>query len=157
MKQTIIGAAMLAAVSMGCDDATGPATQADLMGTWNASAYVITNAANTAQTVDLVSQGMAFSISFTETTMSGVITFPGEDGQETFSGTYALDGDQITFTEAHDDTHEDTPEIFTIVLDGDSLTINSLDERYDFDGDGEDEMGTAVITLSRQEDDHAGH
>ena len=144
MKRTSLGTILLAAVAIGCSDSTGPAETTDLVGTWNASAFVFTNSADAAQTVDVIALGMTLSITFTETTMSGIMSFPGE-GQELFSGTYTLSGGQITFL---DSDPEEGDETFTQSLDGSILTLTFSDS-FDFNDDGQETDATAVMTLTK--------
>lgn len=142
MKRISMGTVLLAALSIGCSDSTGPAEPADLVGTWNASAFVFTNSADAAQSVDVIALGMSLSLTFTETTMSWVINFPGED-QEVFTGTYSITGNQITFSDPIDGD-----ETFTQSLDGNILTLTSSDT-FDFNDDGQETAATTVMTLSK--------
>lgn len=151
MKRTSLGTIFLAAVAIGCDDSsTGPASPADLVGTWNASSYVVTNAANAEQSLDLIQMGMTMTLTFTETTLTGTMTFPGEDGQESFTGTYSLSGNQITFSDQTavnaDVAAED--DIFAFTLDGNALSL-SFTEMFFFDGSEEEVTATSVMTFTR--------
>ena len=121
MKRTIMGTALLATLAIGCSDSTGPATTADLVGSWVASAFVFTNSANTSETVDVVPMGLAYSITFTETTASGTFSIPGQE-TETFTGTYTLAASRVTFVDSIDGT-----ETFTVGIDGNVLTISGSD------------------------------
>ncbi len=142
MKRSSVGAALLAAVTIGCSDSTGPATPADLVGTWVATAYVFTNTSNTAQSVDVIAMGMTFSLTFTETTMSGTITIPNV-GTERFEGTYTISGNQITISDP------EGTETLTHSLNGNILTLTST-ETFDFNDDGQETPATSVITLQKQ-------
>ncbi len=143
MKRTSMGTALLATLAIGCSDSTGPATTADLVGTWVASAFVFTNSANAAETVDVIQLGMAYSVTFTETTASGTISIPGQD-PVSFTGAYTLNATQLTFVDPADGN-----ETVTVALDGNVLTINGADT-YDFNDDGQEQPATYVITLGKQ-------
>ncbi len=142
MKRTSMGTVLLAALSIGCSDSTGPAEPADLVGTWVASAFVFTNSANTAETVDVIALGMSMTLTFTETTMSWTINFAGQE-QEVFTGTYSLAGNQITMSDPIDGD-----ETFTFALDGNILTL-TFSDTFDFNEDGQETAATAVMTLSK--------
>ena len=147
MKASSLGVALLVAVAVGCNDSgnsTGPASPSDFVGDWLASSYVVTNVANTSQTVELTALGMAISITFTETTYSGTASFPGEP-TETFSGTYTINGNQLTLNE----TGQGTPETMTYILSGSALTLSGEDT-YDFDGDQQEDPVTFVMVLAKQ-------
>ena len=148
MKASSLGVALLLAVAVGCsdsDNSTGPASPSDFVGDWLASSYVVTNIANTSQSEDLTALGMTLSITFTETTYSGSASFPGE-ATETFSGTYTIEGNQLTLNE----TGESETDTMTYTLAGDTMTLSGLDDEYDFDDDGQDEPATFTTVLARQ-------
>ena len=154
MKTSSLGIALLASVAVGCSDSgttTGPAgeaTPAQLVGTWVGSSYLVTSVANTAVSADLFDLGMTLSITFTETSFTGVSTFPGEL-DENFSGTYTISGNQITTVEVG----ITTPEIFTYSLVGSILTMSGDDETYDFSngvGNPQEEAVTFVMILNKQ-------
>ena len=99
MKASSLGVALCVAIAVGCSgDSTGVASPSEFVGDWLASSYVVTNIANTSQSEDLTALGMTLSITFTETTYSGSASFPGE-ATETFSGTYTIEGNQLTLNE----------------------------------------------------------
>ncbi len=151
MKRTSLSTILLAAAAIGCDDATGPVvTTSDLVGTWNASSYVVTNAANAEQSADLIEMGMSMTLTFTETTLSGTIGFPGGEGQESFTGTYSLSANQISFTDLveGDEVSADGNEIFAFTLDGNTLSL-SFTDTFSFDDESDEVAVTAVMTLIR--------
>ncbi len=149
MKASSLGAALLVAVAAGCSDSgdsTGPvASPSEFVGDWLASSYVVTNIANTAETADLIVQGLTLSITFTETTYSGTAAFTGEP-TETFSGTYTISGNQLTLNE----TGKGTPELMTYTLSGNAMTLAGSDEEYDFDNDGVEDPATFTMLLAKQ-------
>jgi hypothetical protein len=148
MKASSLGIALLVAVAVGCNDSgnsTGPTASSEFVGEWLASSYIVTNIANTSQSEDLIGMGMTLSITFTETSYSGTASFPGEVA-ETFSGTYAISGSQLTLNE----TGQGTPETMTFTLSGNAMTLSGDDEDYDFDQDGQDDPATFVMVLAKQ-------
>ena len=148
MKASSLGVALLLAVAVGCsdsDNSTGPASPSDFVGDWLASSYVVTNIANTSQSEDLIPLGMTLSITFTETTYSGTANFNGE-ATETFSGTYTIEGNQLTLNE----TGKLEADTMTYTLVGDTMTLSGLDDEYDFDGDGVEDPASFVMVLARQ-------
>ena len=133
MKTSSLVIALLASVAVGCSDsAAGPgsATPADLVGVWIADAYTVTSVANTSTSAELVVMGMTLTITFTETTYAGIVTFPGEP-QEDFSGTYTIDGQSLIL----DELGEVELETMIYSLSGSVLTLSGNDDEYDFDDD----------------------
>ena len=145
MKTSSLGIALLASVAIGCSDSSGPATPADLVGQWIASTYTVTSVANTSLSAELIGMGMTTSITFTETTYAGLATFPGEP-EEIFSGTYTIEGQQLTLNE----TGQGSPEIMTYILSGSTLTLSGADEEWDFAGDGQNDPVTFVMVMNKQ-------
>jgi len=147
MKASSLGVALLLAAAVGCsdsDNSTGPASPSDFVGDWLASSYVVTNIANTSQSEDLTAL-MTLSLTFTETTYSGTANFTGE-ATETFSGTYTIEGNQLTLNE----TGKLETDTMTYTLVGDTMTLSGLDDEYDFDGDGVEDPASWVMVLQRQ-------
>lgn len=148
MKASSLGVALFVAVAVGCSDSgnsTGVASASDFVGDWLATSYVVTNIANTSQSQDLTALGMTLSITFTETTYSGTANFTGE-ATETFSGTYTIDGNQLTLNE----TGKLETDTMTYALSGNTMTLSGLDDQYDFDGDGVEDPASWVMVLQRQ-------
>lgn len=146
MKASSLGVALCVAVAVGCsDDSTGVASPSEFVGDWLASSYVVTNIANTSQSEDLTALGMTISITFTETTYSGTANFNGE-GTEAFSGTYTIEGNQLTLNE----TGKLEADTMTYTLVGDTMTLSGLDDEYDFDDDGQEDPASWVMVLQRQ-------
>ena len=146
MKTTSLGIALLASVAIGCSDSSGPGstTAADLVGQWSANAYTVTSVANPSTSAELVSMGMTLTLTFTETTYVGVWVFPGEP-TENFSGTYTIEGQQLTLNE----TGQVDPEIMTFSLSGSVLTLSGEDS-YDFDNDQQEDPATFVMVMDKQ-------
>ncbi len=147
MKTSSLGIALLASVAVGCSDSstsTGPATPADLVGQWVATAYTVTSVANTSQSANLSDMNFTLTLTFTETSYVGVAIFPG-DPIENFSGTYTINGQQLIL----DETGDDTPETLTYILSGTVLTLSG-ERTHDFNDDGTEEPITFVAVLNRQ-------
>ena len=104
----------------------------------------MTNIANTSQSEDLTAL-MTLSLTFPETTYSGTADFTGE-ATETFSGTYTIEGNQLTLNE----TGKLEPDTMTYTLVGDTMTLSGLDDQHDFDGDGVEDPASWVMVLQRQ-------
>ncbi len=148
MKTSSLGIALLASVAVGCSDsAAGPgsATPSDLAGVWLAVAYTVTNVANTSLSAELVVMGLSLSLTITETSYAGIVTFPGEPTED-FSGTYTIDGQSLIL----DELGEVELETMIYSLSGSVLTLSGNDDEYDFDDDGQDEPATFVIVLDKQ-------
>ncbi len=152
MKTSSLGIALLASVALGCSDSgtttgPGPATPADLVGQWVANAYTVTSVANTSQSANLFDMNFTLTLTFTETSYVGVALFPG-DPPENFSGTYTIEGQQLTLNE----TGQATPELMTYSLSGTILTLSG-DDSHDFSsgmGNPQEEPVTFVTLLSKQ-------
>ncbi len=148
MKTSSLGIALLASVAVGCSDSAGPegsATPADLVGQWIASAYTVTSVADPTMSAELIALGMTLTITFTETSYTGVVTFPGEP-QEDFSGTYTIEGQSLIL----DEVGEVDLETMAYSLLGSILTLSGDDDSYDFDDDGQEEPATFVTVLDKQ-------
>lgn len=146
MRRATTVTALLASVSIGCStDTMGPATPSDLVGSWNASSYVVANVANNSEMVSMTDLGIGFVLSFTSTTMSGTVYFGNWDDQESFTGSYTVNGTDLVFTDPASGS-----QTFRVNLYGDGnmldLVTNTL---FDFDGDGQEEPATTTITLVR--------
>ena len=136
-KSLVIGA-MLISIG-GCGDSTGLTTE-DLEGTWNATAIVFTNNADSVESADIV---QADGASFTMTvSASGSVSTLFDDGQgstDSDSGTLSSDGSSITIG----------GDTFQAVRSGDQLTLTNANESYDF-GSSPDVPATLVVSLTRQ-------
>ncbi len=144
MKTSSLGIALLAAVALGCSDSSGPASPADLVGQWIASAYTVTSVANTSTSAELIAMGMTITLTFTETTYTGLVTSPDDDPQD-FSGTYTIQGQQLILVEAG----EELQETWTHSLSGSILTLSGVDEHH-FEDNDQEEAVTFVMVLDKQ-------
>jgi hypothetical protein len=130
---------------IGCGDATG-IQPVDLAGSWVASEYRFTNPANTAQTVDLVAVGGSLSLMImADGNYTVTIQEPG-NVPETRSGTVEVRGDTLTISESG----QGSPTDYLAQRSGDTLTMTTSDEEFDFDQDGTDEPADVRAVYVRQ-------
>ncbi len=146
LMRTLVAPLAAAALMVGCTELTlGPnATNEEiadaLVGSWTATSMVVSNDANPSETVDLLAEGVSFTLTMTaEGAYTGNFSSPGEN--ESFSGTYVVNGFSLTLSEEGDDD-----EILAFTL-ADGLLILTMDESWDFDEDGTDEDATMVVQL----------
>ncbi len=114
-----------------------------LVGTWVATAYVVTNKADTTQSVDRIDDGASLEVAY-GADGSYTVDFSDPSGSDLMSGTYEAAGGYVWMIE--------TGEYLTFIevtISGDTATVTGTDW-YDFDDDGEDEEAYMEITLSRQ-------
>ena len=141
LKHLTISALALILMSA-CTDATGIEPD-DLAGIWTAQSILFTSVEDATLKVDVADEGATMSLTLGEDgTFSWTFVFPGEQA-EIDTGTYTVSGTTITIAESGE--HE--PETFTIVRDGDTLTLTLADE-FDFT-EGVEVDATLVITLTR--------
>ena len=98
-------------------------------------------------TIERISQDGWFTLTINaDGTWSEEGFFPGDPPKtESGNGTYVIQGSNIILTE------DDDPETFTwgFVLSGNTLTLTSSDETFDFDDDGVEEAATLEMILTR--------
>ena len=130
--------------TVACVAACGGATEItieNLEGTWDATAYVYTNKANTSQQVNIVtvhSATLTLVVLADGTTTS---TFnDGQGGTSSNSGQFTAAGTTLTLAGT---TYE-------AELDGGNLTLTTENAEYDFDNNGSKDPATATITLDRR-------
>jgi hypothetical protein len=123
---------VLAGLAWGCGDSTG-VTGADLVGTWNATAFEFSDFGDPVMDFDVIGMGGSVEIvingngAFTVT-----VTLP-QIPPEVTSGTWVLQGDDLLiFTE----TGETDGMEMMVGLSGTTLTVHSADLVFDF-GSGE--------------------
>ena len=128
----------------GCGDSTGVEVD-DLAGLWTASSVVFTSVADPAVSVDIVTEGATVTLTLgADGSYTLVITDP-VDPTETESGSYVAAGSTLTLSE----TGTGSPEPFTIVRSGDSMTLTDTNDDFDFNDDQAETDAILVITLSR--------
>ena len=130
---------------IGCGDATG-LDPVELAGTWNAIEYRLTNPANTAQSVELIAAGGSLTLVIrADSTYTATIQEPG-GAPDTQSGTVEIRGDTLTISESG----QGSPTPFMARRSGDTLTMTTSDEEYDFDQDGTDDPADLRMVFVRQ-------
>lgn len=119
----------------------------DLEGTWVASVWELTNPANASQSVDMLAAGGSMTIVFrSDGTFTSTILDPNETVPDVDTGTYEVVGSALTIAESG----QGSPTLFQAVRDGNTLTLTSSDEDYDWDDDGTDDPANMRIVLNRQ-------
>ncbi len=143
MKRATLGTALMALASIGCSDAMGPATTSDLVGTWNASSYIVANSASNSERISLTDRGIGLVLRFTSSTMSGTVYFGSMENYETFTGSYTINGTELVFTDPVSGS-----ESYQVTLHGDGHMLDLVTTGFfDFDGDGQAEPATTTINL----------
>ena len=133
----------------GCDDTgTDIGTEEtsveadDIAGTWTATSMLFTQTAAPNATADPVVDEGAVVALVLNANGTYTFTFVLAPENELDTGTYTTSGSTLTI-----DPVDDVPETFTIVRDGDSMTVSGEDT-YDF-GSGTEEAASMVISLTR--------
>jgi flagellar basal body rod protein FlgF len=135
----LTGAVLLGGAA--CGDSLAPA---DVAGTWNATSAVFTSVADpSTNSGNVIAQGASLSITLGENG-SASLTIDDGSGPDTQSGTFSIDGSNLTLTLDGDVSTG------TIELNGDTLTVRITNgPQFDFDNDGTDEDATVVVILTR--------
>jgi len=123
---------ILAGLAGGCGDSTG-VTEADLVGTWNATAFKFSDFGDPVMDFDVIGMGGSVEMAINANgTFTLTVTIPGPGPQVT-DGTWVLQGDDVViFTGTGETDGMET----TVALSGTTLTVYSDDLVFDF-GDGE--------------------
>ena len=118
----------------------------DLAGTWTATAMVFTSVADPTLSVDIVAvDGAALTIVLVaDATYTFAFTSPVEPS-ENLDGAYEVTGTTLTFSPSG----TGSPEPYTLVRDGDTMTLTDAADAYVFTPQGAEESATLVITLAR--------
>jgi hypothetical protein len=136
---------MTLAVACG-DDGPGVVTLDDLVGTWNATQFELTNPADQAQSFDFIQNGGTVTL-----TIAANGAFNGEQTlfgfTDTFGGMVVISGNRMTVTDTQDPTEVT---VFTFSLSGNTLSLTSTDIEWDWDNDGNDDSATLDGTMVRQ-------
>lgn len=133
------GATLL--VGAACSDSLAPA---DVAGTWDATSVVFTSVADpSTNSGNVILAGASLSITLGENG-SASLTIDDGSGPDTQTGTFSIDGSDLTLTLNGDVSTG------TIELNGDTLTVRiNTGAQFDFDNDGTDEDATLVVILTR--------
>ena len=127
----------------GCSDDGGVGVEPDdIAGTWTATSMLFRQVAAPNATHDVVvADGAVVTLVLTS---SGTYTFTFvlDPEDETDTGTYTTSGSTLTITPTGE-----TAETFTIVRDGDTMTLSG-DDTFDFDS-GTEEDATFVLIMTR--------
>ena len=127
----------------GCGDDDGVGVEPDdIAGTWTATSMLFTSEADDTVTEDhVVNDGAVVTLVLTSDG-TYTFTFVLDPENETDTGTYTTSGSTLTITPTGEPA-----ETFTIVRDGDTMTLSG-DDTFDFDS-GTEEDATFVLTMTR--------
>ena len=140
-----IGSLLVAAALGACSDSTGLDPD-DIAGTWVASVWMFTNPANTGQTADIMALGGSFMLVLNaDSTFTSTIQEPDADLPDVDTGTYGIVGSLITIAESG----SGSPTEFSVVRNGDSMTLTTSEENFDWDDDGTDDLASLRLVLNR--------
>ena len=145
MKLKHLTTSALALILMtGCGDDDGMGVEPDdIAGTWTATAIVFTQTAAPMESVDLVTAEQATVTLVLGTDETYTFTFASPMENETETGTFTVSGSTLTLNPTGGD-----PETFTVVRNGDSMTLTGTDT-FEFDEQVGEEAATLVVTLTR--------
>jgi hypothetical protein len=132
--------AIAAVAALACGDSLAPE---DIAGTYEATTMVFSSQADPNTTADVLAAGYSFTIQFNaDGTLETTFTIGGST--DTDSGTYVIDGNDITLNIDGD------PASGTIDRSGDTLTIDlTTGVEFDFDDDGTDDPATLRLVVER--------
>jgi len=141
MRRCLLWVMPLLLLGAACSDSTVP--EADLVGTWNATAFVFSDFGDPVTDFDVIDEGGTVTIVIrADDTFTITFTIPGS-APETDGGAWSVDGDRLVFDAGTVDEMS-----FDITLSGNTLTIYSDDVEFDFGG-GE-EPAQVEATFVRQ-------
>jgi hypothetical protein len=137
--------ALMGAAAIACGDDDDAPSNESVSGTWSIAKFEYVNAANTAERVDLVAQGLSGTVNLNDNGQyTATTTEPGFD-PETVTGTWSYTADTFSLTE----TGNSFTWVFNLDVGDDVLTLTGADTEFDFDGDDVPEPATWNITLER--------
>jgi len=138
--------AVAVAAAVACGDSTG-VTVSDITGTWSASSAVFTNLANSSEQFDLIADGGGtITATFSaDGSYSISITVP-PDPAELDVGTVDVRGDTLTLAESG----QGSPTDFIASVSGNTLTLTTDEEEYDFDDNGTDDPARLRVVFQKQ-------
>ena len=139
-------AVMLTTALIGCSDATSVQDPADLAGTWNATSFLWTSDADASVTFELIGEGGSFQLVIaSDGSFTGAFTMGSE--VDAFSGTIAISGSNIIITDTED---PNDPSTMGFELNGNTLTMTSDDDEFDFDDNGTEDPASSLMVLVKQ-------
>ena len=136
---------------LGCSDGAGveidPAVE-PLVGTWEGTAVVLTNQADTTVSLDLIEEGGTFSLVVQPSgRYTAILTIFGQPGTET--GQLSVSGNVVTLDPEIPADAPTTSGIFE--LQGEDVLIVDGETEFDFNLDGTDEPADVHMEFARQE------
>lgn len=118
----------------------------DIVGTWNATKFEFTNAADTTEKVDIIPLGGGLNLIISsQATYNATIKFPGETPIVETGQIIAKTSTTILLLPNNGDSYS-----FDYVLSQNMLTLINENADFDFDDDGVDEPAILFILLVRQ-------
>jgi len=124
----VLGAGLM----VGCnDDGISPEdlTLADLVGGWSADEFEFTSQSNPAESVDFITLGGEVTLSVADNGRYTIVMLPPQDTPDVSKGSVDVDGGFLLVTD--DETPGDTV-TFTLILSGNTLTIETGELEFDF-------------------------
>jgi hypothetical protein len=136
-------AAALVVAGAACGESAGAAFD-DLVGTWDATTFQVTQVASPGTTVELIASGATFTITLrADSSYLAILTEP-ETSPDTTTGTWGSSIDLLTLRE----TGIPGERQFAYVLSGRTVTLTGASVDFDF-GNG-DEPATLDVTLVKR-------
>ncbi|HEX9582170.1 MAG TPA: hypothetical protein VF970_13795 [Gemmatimonadales bacterium] len=141
MKPTSRVLVAAGAALLGACGGTTEITVENLEGTWDATAYVFTNKANSSQTADIVALFGATLTLMVQADGTTTSTFNnGQGSSSSNSGAFTAAGTALTLAGV----------TYQAALDGDRLTLTFDTGEYDFDNNGSADPATVRVSLERR-------
>ena len=141
----LITSALALILMSACTDGLVDVNVDEIVGTWNATSMVFTSDADSEVSVDLIAEGATLSVVLSaEGTYSLLIQEPGFEPEDE-GGTYSVDGAILTL----DPNEFEEDDSFETVLNGNSLTLTSSDDEFDFNDDEIEEAASLEVRMSR--------
>lgn len=128
-------------------DEIGTAAHPDttgMVGTWVATAYTMTNKADTTQVVDMIAEGSTVTVTYDGQGDYTVNMYTPGDGTSVMTGTYTAAGGYVWMIEPGEGVT-----FLQMAIDGDTATVQGSNY-HDFDKDGMDEEALMKLTMARQ-------
>lgn len=135
----------VAALGVACGGGGGPSTPSEvgssLVGTWRVTRAEYVNAANPAQSVDVIAQGTTMTLAFeARGSFTFTIVDPGQAAR-LVTGTWMSSHGVLTIVR----TGQAGGSRFDVTLDGYHLTLDGGRVEYDFDNDGR--LEEAILSM----------
>jgi hypothetical protein len=135
----------VAALGVACGGGGSPTTPtgvaSGLTGTWRVTRAEYVNAANSAQSVDVIAQGTTMTLAFEAGgTFTLTIVDPGQ-AASVVTGTWTSSHDVLTIVR----TGQSGSSQFDMTLDGSNLTLSGGHVEYDFGNDGQ--LEEAILNM----------